>query len=64
MASSSCSRCPPKALRFAPLSLARFNQLLAPLLQANPSRLGVIAPDPAQVATAEKLLIAQKVPAK
>jgi len=53
-----------KALRFAPVSLARFNQILAPLLQANPKRLGVIAPDPAQTATAEKLLIEQKVPAK
>jgi hypothetical protein len=53
-----------KALRFAPVSLARFNQLLAPLLQANPQRLGVIAPDPAQTSVAEKLLIAQKVPAK
>jgi len=52
-----------KALRFAPVSLARFNQLLAPLLQANPKRVGVIAPDPAQTAIAEKLLIAQKVPA-
>ena len=53
-----------KALRFAPVSLARFNQLLAPLLQANPKRVGVIAPDPSQTAIAEKLLIAQKVPAK
>ena len=53
-----------KALRFAPMSLARFNQLLAPLLQAHPKRLGVIAPDPSQTAVAEKLLIAQKVPAK
>jgi len=53
-----------KALRFAPVSLARFNQLLAPLLQANPKRLGVIAPDPAQTSVVEKLLIAQKVPAK
>lgn len=53
-----------KALRFAPVSLARFNQLLSPLLQANPKRVGVIAPDPTQTAEAEKLLIAQKVPAK
>ena len=53
-----------KALRFAPVSLARFNQILTPLLQANPKRLGVIAPDPAQTATAEKLLIAQNVPGK
>lgn len=53
-----------KALRFAPVSLARFNQLLAPLLQANPKRVGVIAPDPAQTSVAEKLLVDQKVPAK
>lgn len=53
-----------KALRFAPVSLARFNQLLAPLLQANPKRVGVITPDPAQTSVAEKLLVDQKVPAK
>lgn len=53
-----------KALRFAPVSLARFNQLLAPLLQANPKRVGVIAPDPAQTSVAEQLLVDQKVPAK
>lgn len=52
-----------KALRFAPVSLARFNVLLAPLLQANPKRVGVIAPDPAQQKVAEQLLVAQKVPA-
>lgn len=52
-----------KAMRFAPVSLARFNLLLAPLLQANPKRLGVIAPDPAQKKVAEQLLIAQQVPA-
>ena len=51
-----------KSLRFSPVSLARFNQLLAPLLQKNPNQLGVIAPDPSQTAAAEKLLIAQKVP--
>ena len=50
-------------LRFAPVSLARFNLLLAPLLQQNPKDLGVITPDPAQRAVAEQLLIAQKVPA-
>ena len=50
-------------LRFAPVSLARFNQLLAPLLQKNPNDLGVIAPDPAQRAAAEQMLIAQQVPA-
>lgn len=50
-------------LRFAPVSLARFNQLLAPLLQRNPNDLGVIAPDPGQRAVAEQLLIAQQVPA-
>lgn len=53
-----------KGLRFAPVSLARFNQILTPLLQANPKRLGVIAPDPAQAAAAEKLLVAQNVPAQ
>jgi len=53
-----------KTLRFAPVSLARFNQILTPLLQANPKRLGVIAPDPAQTAIAETLLNVQKVPAK
>ena len=52
-----------KGLRFAPVSLARFNLLLAPLLKAKPKDLGVIAPDPAQVAVAEKLLVAQNVPA-
>ncbi|MEY3930736.1 MAG: hypothetical protein RLZZ516_2446 [Cyanobacteriota bacterium] len=51
------------SLRFAPVSLARYYQLLQPLLQRNPKDLGVIAPDPAQINTAEKLLIAQKVPA-
>jgi len=52
-----------KGLRFAPVSLARFNLLLAPLLKANPKDLGVIAPDPTQVAIAERMLVAQKVPA-
>jgi len=51
-----------KGLRFAPVSLARFNMLLAPLLKAKPNDLGVIAPDPAQVSVAESLLLAQKVP--
>jgi hypothetical protein len=37
--------------------------LLAPLLKAKPKDLGVIAPDPAQVAVAEKMLLAQNVPA-
>lgn len=52
-----------KGLRFAPVSLARFNVLLGPLLKAKPKDLGVIAPDPAQVSVAEKLLVAQNVPA-
>jgi len=52
-----------KSLRFAPVSLAKFYQLLGPLLQKNPKDLGVIAPDPAQIGAAEKLLIEQKVPA-
>ena len=52
-----------KSLRFTPVSLARFNQLLEPLLKAKPSEVGVIAPDPTQMATAETLLTAQKVPA-
>ena len=51
-----------KGLRFAPVSLARFTMVLAPLLKANPKRVGVIAPDPAQQTLAQKLLIAQKVP--
>lgn len=51
-----------KALRFAPVSLAKFYQLLEPLLQKNPKDVGVIAPDPAQITKAEKLLIDQKVP--
>ncbi len=50
-------------LRFAPVSLARFNLLLEPLLKARPDAVGVIAPDPAQISVAQKLLIAQKVPA-
>lgn len=49
------------ALRFAPVSLARFNMLLEPLLKAEPQDVGVIAPDPDQIPAAEKLLIAQKV---
>lgn len=52
-----------KSLRFAPVSLAKFYQLLAPLLQKSPKDLGVIAPDPAQINATEKLLIDQKVPA-
>ena len=53
-----------KGLRFAPVSLAKFYQLLGPLLEKNPKDLGVIAPDPAQIGAAEKLLIEQKVPAE
>ena len=53
-----------KGLRFAPVSLARFNVLLAPLLQAKPQLVGVIAPDPAQQKIAEELLVAQKLPAQ
>ena len=52
-----------RKLRFAPVSLARFNVVLAPLLKANPKRVGVIAPDPAQQKVAQELLTAQKVPA-
>lgn len=52
-----------RGLRFAPVSLARFNLLLAPLLKTNPRDLGVIAPDPLQAPVAERLLLAQKVPA-
>jgi hypothetical protein len=52
-----------KSLRFTPVSLARFNQILAPLLQQNPKDLGVIAPDPGQATVAERLLIQQNVPA-
>lgn len=52
-----------KSLRFTPVSLARFNQILAPLLQQNPADLGVIAPDPGKATVAERLLIQQKVPA-
>lgn len=57
---------PPKAastLRFSPVSLARFNQILSPLLQGKPSQVGVIAPDPTQASVAERLLIQQGVPA-
>ena len=50
------------SLRFAPVSLAKFNQLLAPLLKTNPKDVGVIAPDPTQINEAEKLLVAQKIP--
>jgi len=50
-------------LRFTPVSLAKFNQLLEPLLKVSPSDVGVIAPDPAQINEVEKLLIAQKIPA-
>lgn len=49
-------------LRFAPVSLAKFYQLLEPLLKKNPQDMGVIAPDPAQINMAEKLLAAQKIP--
>ncbi len=49
-------------LRFAPVSLAKFYQLLKPLLEKNPKDVGVIAPDPAQISTAEKLLSDQKIP--
>lgn len=51
------------ALRFAPVSLAKYNELLAPLLKSQPSDIGVIAPDPTQVSEVEKLLVAQKIPA-
>lgn len=51
------------SLRFAPVSLARFNQLLIPRLLKNPQEVGVIAPDPDQIKQTENLLIAQKVPA-
>lgn len=52
-----------KTLQFSPVSLAKFYQLLGGLLEKNPKRIGVIAPDPTQISTAEKLLAAQKVPA-
>ena len=52
-----------KSLRFTPVSLARFNQILAPLLQQSPKSLGVIAPDPGQTTVAERLLVQQSVPA-
>lgn len=51
------------SLRFAPVSLARFNLLLEPLLKAQPQDVAVIAPDPDQIPAAEKLLIAQNVAA-
>lgn len=50
------------SLRFAPVSLAKFYQLLEPLIKNNPKDVGVIAPDPSQINVAEKLLIAQKIP--
>ena len=51
------------SLRFAPVSLAKFTQLLGPLLKANPHDVGAIAPDPSQISDAETLLTAQKIPA-
>ena len=51
------------SLRFSPVSLAKFNELLAPLLKNKPSDIGVIAPDPNQVNDVEKLLVAQRIPA-
>ena len=51
------------SLRFAPVSLARFNLLLEPLLKAQPQDVAVIAPDPDQIPAAETLLMAQNVPA-
>lgn len=51
-------------LRFAPVSLAKYYQLLQPLLKADPSSIGVIAPDPEQISAAEKLLINQLIPAE
>lgn len=50
-----------KALRFAPISLARFNMIMAPILKEYPGKIAVISPDPSQVQIAEKLLVAQKV---
>jgi hypothetical protein len=49
-------------LRFSPVSLAKFYQLLEPLLQKYPARVGVVVPDPAQVDSAQKFLLAQNVP--
>lgn len=51
------------SLRFAPVSFAKFNELLGPLLKNQPSDIGVIVPDPTQVNQVEKLLVAQKIPA-
>jgi len=51
-----------KTFKFTPVSLAKFNQIMEPILKANPDRIAVIAPDPSQVTVVEKLLISQKVP--
>ena len=51
------------SLRFAPVSLTKFNDLLSPLLKSNPGDIGVIVPDPTQVDQVKKLLVAQKIPA-
>ncbi|MEY2644826.1 MAG: hypothetical protein RLZZ124_998 [Cyanobacteriota bacterium] len=50
-------------LRFTPVSLARFNRLVMPLLQQKQADVGAVAPDPGQMALAEQLLISQKLPA-
>ena len=51
------------SLRFAPVSFAKFNELLGTLLKSRPSDIGVIVSDPTQVNQVEKLLVAQKIPA-
>ena len=51
-----------KSLRFAPVSLSRFNLLLAPLLKDKPKDIGVIVPDPTQMVVAKSLLVAQNIP--
>ena len=50
------------SLRFAPVSLARFNQLLGPLLQKQPTDVGAIAPDPVQIERTAVLLKEQNIP--
>ena len=50
------------SLRFAPVSLSRFNQLLAPLLQKQPREVGAIAPDPGQIDRTALLLRDQNIP--
>lgn len=50
------------SLRFAPVSLSRFNQLLAPLLQKQPKEVGAIAPDPGQIDRTALLLKDQNIP--